>query len=430
MKVINNNQRIFEKGFSILEVVIYMAIVGILLVGVVDLTLIVKQSQAKFSANRRVSADVGHAVDTIEYLVKNSTGLPVDNAGTLCEDFEGTQGYNSYYLSLYYNTSSAANALPYECRGDYNATTTAVKIYWKSTADRGLWIDCYRGFINGNSGNCTTIQNYGDASYMLTSAKNTVMYNGGLQISTTTSMGNSALNVSVTMGIPNSSQPNYSSATTTASTTVVFRVKLAEALAPTEYVCGDGSRATAEVCDSTLTTACALNGNYYKGGYSEDSSTCSGKVACKNDCSGCLSTAACNGVCGNGVREGSEVCDSTLTTACALDGSYYKGGYVEDGSTCSGKAACNSTCTACLSTASCDGGGGGGTCGNGILEGSEKCDYSDTYPACKPGYTDYYYAGYVEDGATCSGQYACKSDCTACITGAICCPRTGCILPM
>ncbi len=327
-----------KQGFSILEVVIYMAIVGILLVGVVDLTLIVKQSQAKFSVNRRVSADVGNTLETIKYLVQGATALPVDNAGTLCEDFEGTQGYNSYYLSLYYNTSSAASILPYECRGDYNATTTAVKVYWKSTADRGIWIDCYRGFINGNAGNCTTIQNYGDASYMLTSAKNTIVYNGGLTFATTTTNGTSALNVSITMGIPNSSQPNYYAATTTASTTAVFRVKLADALAPTEYVCGDGSRATAEVCDSTLTTVCPLNSSYYSGGYGEDGSTCSGKFACSNSCSACIYQAACTGTCaGGGIYSGGYcwylgTTGQSCSTVCSTHGSCVATNWTDDAS--------------------------------------------------------------------------------------------------
>jgi prepilin-type N-terminal cleavage/methylation domain-containing protein len=200
------------KGFSLLELIVYIAILGILLVGVVDLALIIKQSQQKFTANRKVSTDLGNALETIKFLTQSATALPVDNAGKLCEDFHGSQGYNTYYLSLYYNTSSAAVALPYECRGDYNATTTAVKIYWKSSSDRGLWIDCYRGFINGNSGNCTTIQNTGDSSFMLTSAKNTVVYDGGLSFSTTTAYGTSALNISLTMGIPNADHPNYANA--------------------------------------------------------------------------------------------------------------------------------------------------------------------------------------------------------------------------
>ncbi len=349
MKLNREHKKVFQKGFSLLEVVIYVAILAILLVGVIDLALIVKQSQAKFTVNRRVTADVGNALDTIKLLVQNATALPVDNNGVLCEDFEGSQGYNSYYLSLYYNTSSAAAALPYECRGDYNATTTAVKIYWKSSADRGLWIDCYRGFINGNSGNCTTIQNYGDASYMLTSAKNTIVYDGGLQFATSTAYGNSALKVSITMGIPNSSQPNYYAATTTASTTAIFQVKLADAPTPTEPVCGDGSVGSGEVCDSTLTTACALDGNYYTGGYVEDNSTCSGKTGCKNDCSACLSSASCNGASCGGYSSGGKCwylgsLGQSCTTVCASHGGCVAGNNWDDNS-CTVLTALGANCT-------------------------------------------------------------------------------------
>jgi|GEM_PF-6843452 len=326
-----------KKGFSLLEIVIYMTILSILLVGVVDLALIVKQSQSKFSVNRRVTTDVGNALDTIKALVQGATALPTDNAGTICKDFTGAQGSNTYYLSLYYNTSSAAAILPYECRGDYNATTTAVKIYWKSLADRGLRIDCYRGFINGNSGNCTTIQNDGDASYMLTAAKNTVIYDGGLVFATSTAYGRSALKISITMGIPNSDQPNYYSATTTASTTAVFGVSLANAPAPIEVVCGDGSRGTGEVCDSTLTTACALDSTYYKGGYVEDGSTCSGKAACKNNCSACLSTVSCDGASCGGHSSGGKcwylgALGQSCNTVCTGKGGCLAGNNYDDAS--------------------------------------------------------------------------------------------------
>lgn len=325
------------KGFSLLEMIVYIAILSILLVGVIDLALIIKQSQQKFTANRKVSTDLGNALETIKFLTQSATALPVDNAGKLCEDFHGSQGYNTYYLSLYYNTSSAAVALPYECRGDYNATTTAVKIYWKSSSDRGLWIDCYRGFINGNSGNCTTIQNTGDSSFMLTSAKNTVVYDGGLSFSTTTAYGTSALNISLTMGIPNADHPNYANATTTASTTAVFRVKLADTPAPTEVVCGDGARGSGEVCDSTLTTACALDSTYYKGGYVEDGSTCSGKTACNSSCTACLSAASCDGSSCGGYSSGGKcwylgAAGQTCNTVCTGHGSCVAGNSFDDAS--------------------------------------------------------------------------------------------------
>jgi hypothetical protein len=171
---------------------------------------------------------------------------------------------------------------------------------------------------------------------MLTSAKNTVVYDGGLTFSTTTSYGTSALNISLTMGIPNADHPNYASATTTASTTAVFRVKLADAPAPTEVVCGDGSRGTGEVCDSSLTTVCPLNSSYYSGGYSEDSSTCSGKYACSNSCSACLYQSACTGTCGGGGTYSGGYCwylgttGQSCSTVCSTHGSCVATNWTDD----------------------------------------------------------------------------------------------------
>lgn len=56
----------------------------------------------------------------------------------------------------------------------------------------------------------------------------------------------------------------------------------------------------------------------------------------------------------------------------------------------------------------------GQTCGNGILEGDEVCDSNFTMQCVGAGVLTYYSSGYVEDGVTCNGMYACKNDCTAC----------------
>ena len=57
-------------------------------------------------------------------------------------------------------------------------------------------------------------------------------------------------------------------------------------------------------------------------------------------------------------------------------------------------------------------------CGNGILEGAEVCDSDFTLQCAREPL--YYKGGYVEDGATCNGNFACKNDCTSCIAAAPC----------
>ncbi|MFH0873660.1 MAG: prepilin-type N-terminal cleavage/methylation domain-containing protein [Candidatus Komeilibacteria bacterium] len=313
------------RGFTLIEMIIYVAVLGVILVGVISISLIVKTAQTKFISHRRVATDLSTALNNVDFLLRNSDGFVTDNSGKQCQDFEGTQGYNSYYLALFYSSSTAMSILPYECSGSFTATTTAVKIYWRDASHRGLWIDCYHGFANGESGNCTKVQSYGDTSFYFTSDKNTVIYNGGLIFATTTAYGSPALSTTLTLGLPNQGQLNFFSATTTASTTTAFRVKISNSPAPTEIICGDGVRQSSEICDSNLTTSCSGNNNYFTGGYVEDDSTCNSKTACKYDCSGCLDSATCTG------------------SPCAVDG-IYSGGY------CYYLGAANQSCTTVCTT--------------------------------------------------------------------------------
>ena len=62
--------------------------------------------------------------------------------------------------------------------------------------------------------------------------------------------------------------------------------------------------------------------------------------------------------CGNGILEGTEVCDSNFTVACTVDTDYYEGGYVGTGA-CDTLdiVGCNNTCDACKIGAQCRAGG-------------------------------------------------------------------------
>jgi len=316
-----------KSGYTIMEAIIYIAIVSILLVGVVSLNIIIKQSASKFSVLRRVNTDMMTFFDNVDFLVRNSDGFALDNSGVECLDFAGAQGPDTYYLSLYFATSSTQSILPVECRGmgTDTASTTAVKVYWSSTADRGIYMDCYRNFINGNSGNCATIQGNGNTRFSMTSAKRTIIYDGGLQFATSTAMGNTAIETTLTMGIPLAEAASYR-ATTTASSTSAFRIKVANNSQPSEPVCADGTRQTDEICDSNLTSDCTYSSGYYHGAYVEDNSTCSGKYACNNTCSACISAVTCEHTCGAGGVYSGGYCwylgtlSGTCTAACLTHG--------------------------------------------------------------------------------------------------------------
>ncbi len=151
-------------------------------------------------------------------------------------------------------------------------------------------------------------------------------------------------------------------------------------------------------CTGFITSGCTLCGNRIREGSEvcdvEDVGgvTCqvlgfaAGTISCNSTCSA-INTGGCTnnvGVCGNNLREGSEVCD------------------VEDvgGVTCqelgflNGTVLCNATCTA-LSTSGCT------HCGNAMRDTGELCDGSDL------------------GGATCvsagffAGDLACGPSCTA-----------------
>lgn len=52
--------------------------------------------------------------------------------------------------------------------------------------------------------------------------------------------------------------------------------------------------------------------------------------------------------CGNGVLEGSEICDYTTATTCVYNTDYYTSGIVYDSSVCDAPVGCSASCNSCL----------------------------------------------------------------------------------
>jgi len=67
----------------------------------------------------------------------------------------------------------------------------------------------------------------------------------------------------------------------------------------------------------------------------------------------CMGTQLCP-ICGNGVLEGPELCDSLQTVQCPDASLYYSDGYVGTGQWCSTRFACNTDCTWCITADSCE----------------------------------------------------------------------------
>ncbi|MCG2694255.1 Ig-like domain-containing protein [Candidatus Parcubacteria bacterium] len=181
-------------------------------------------------------------------------------------------------------------------------------------------------------------------------------------------------------------------------------------------MCGDGIVDIGqEKCDGnveTSTMGCTINQDGYP---TQKIRTCDEKLCTWNSWSACLPA----GVCGNGIKEGTEICDdgdglntNTCTNDCKLaicgDG-YIRSGYefcdngITNGIVC--KPGYGLTCNYCgytcnIVTAT------GDFCGDGIQNGNEECDGGDF------GGLDCGSFGLIGDGLTCSSN--CTVDTNAC----------------
>jgi cysteine-rich repeat protein len=149
--------------------------------------------------------------------------------------------------------------------------------------------------------------------------------------------------------------------------------------------CGNGMIEAGESCDGT-----AFEGDVTCQSFAPGGTTVSGgALACTADCT-TIDDSACT-YCGDGVREGTEVCDGAQLggQTCASQGFL------------SGTLTCTAGCT--LDTSGCT------NCGNGVVDAGEECD------------------GMALGGATCAselgmgygGSPACTSNCTLDTSG--CC---------
>ena len=131
-----------RSGFTLVEAIIYLIIVGIILTSVVDFSITLGNSSSKLSANIDAARNRRVALQAINYLVRNADGLWKDISGD-CSNFSATPPV----LALYFNDDTY---LPGTCV----AGGGGVKITVDSNR---LKMTCYPGAAyNGSYGSCST----------------------------------------------------------------------------------------------------------------------------------------------------------------------------------------------------------------------------------------------------------------------------------
>ncbi|MDQ5970980.1 MAG: hypothetical protein QG603_757 [Patescibacteria group bacterium] len=128
-------------GFTLVEAIIYLAIVGIVITAAVDFAITMGNTTAKMSANIDASRNRRFALSTINYLVRNADGLLKDINGD-CSNFN----VNPPVLALYFDND---NYLPGICveRGG------GVKI---TAVNNRLKMTCYPNITNNGQYNACT----------------------------------------------------------------------------------------------------------------------------------------------------------------------------------------------------------------------------------------------------------------------------------
>lgn len=157
-----------KSAFTLLEAIIYLAIVGIIISAVVDFAITMGNTTAKMSANIDASRNRRFALTTVNYLVRNADGLLKDVNGD-CSNFD----VDPPVLALYFDND---NYLPGICveRGG------GVKI---TVVNNRLKLTCYPNITNNGQYNACAAT--ADATYFLTGPE-VLVTNNNLDFTTST----------------------------------------------------------------------------------------------------------------------------------------------------------------------------------------------------------------------------------------------------
>ena len=157
-----------QSAFTLVEAIIYLAIVGIVITAAVDFVITMGNSASKMSANIEASRNRRYALTTINYLARNADGLWKDINGD-CSNFN----VSPPILALYFDND---NYLPGNCveKGG------GVKI---TVVNNRVLMTCYPNiYYNGSYNACAAAAS---STYYLTGPE-VIVTNSNLSFSTST----------------------------------------------------------------------------------------------------------------------------------------------------------------------------------------------------------------------------------------------------
>lgn len=200
-----------RRAFSLIEVIIYIAILSIILVVVVEISYNVRAMRTRFVANNITHTTASRFLKTVDYLVRNADGWVEDNTSRDCAFPEK--------LWLYFSSNTH---VPPGCFGGYSSG--AVGIEYNTTSAK-IQLICYQNYPNnGKQATCynSTPLNSGTTTQDMTDPLSVIVGVGDLRFATTTLGSRQAVITALTIGPQHGA--GGQTATITASTTTPFRV--------------------------------------------------------------------------------------------------------------------------------------------------------------------------------------------------------------
>ncbi len=200
-----------KSGFTLVETILYLAIVAVLLTAVIDFHLTLGGTASKLGQNVDVSRNRRMALNSIDYLVRNSDGLLKDVEGD-CSDFDASPPV----LALYFEDDDHLPGICVQNGGGVRITID----------NQRVMMTCYPNIPqNGFFQACDTpIYTAGTTTYLTSPNVKVIDTNLTFATSTATSSLNAFTSVTTHMKVKSftSDQINLS-ATSTATSTVVLR---------------------------------------------------------------------------------------------------------------------------------------------------------------------------------------------------------------